>query len=558
MIWFRMLLYLLWPLLLKSRGLFNFQNTSVKGDLSVRNTLDPPLTFSFIHQFLSENSSNMFDNVEDKSRNLKSDAEFDNDKNENIKDGYGYLLKPVENGLNGRSNRVFWTDAELKAENIGHQLFSSNNVSNIDPQVVRDSRIELDTEKNNFRKFAEERQFIVSGGEFSVTDIQEVFKMSVETLPLLIDNAKEIIVEDIAKGNMLGYSVAASYFTGAALDTIATFLIDERFITDVFTNPELIFLLGWLWFYAAGFAGPWLFPSTFSGGDPYLECDSRDYFPVLQESGFDLNLDSINSKSYSEVLIMAERFKVNFNKKLSCITNKRSGFKEANIVNAMFSKILNLIYVQQSLVGAPITPDDGRSLDNELRNIWTSIPSMVEEVHREVTARRAKTAAIYFFVGLLNLLGAISGILLSLAPIDMSQLPAIADVPGVLVESIEELALDGRLGNDFFLGEVVASIGQGLGWGYGYYMTYFLFIEEADPGCGVIDMDDVYSRHQHLAAFEVLLSTQNNPIIIKYLVEEWKRDMDVSLHCLLSTEEGAMLADTLDMFVSLATARADI
>ena len=27
-----------------------------------------------------------------------------------------------------------------------------------------------------------------------------------------------------------------------------------------------------------------------------------------------------------------------------------------------------------------------------------------------------------------------------------------------------------------------------------YYMTYFLFLEEADPGCGLVDLDDVYSR----------------------------------------------------------------
>ena len=33
-----------------------------------------------------------------------------------------------------------------------------------------------------------------------------------------------------------------------------------------------------------------------------------------------------------------------------------------------------------------------------------------------------------------------------------------------------------------------------LSWGYGYWMTYFLFLESADPGCGPLDRDDVYSK----------------------------------------------------------------
>ena len=33
-----------------------------------------------------------------------------------------------------------------------------------------------------------------------------------------------------------------------------------------------------------------------------------------------------------------------------------------------------------------------------------------------------------------------------------------------------------------------------LSWGYGYWMTYFLFLETAEPGCGPMDRDDVYSK----------------------------------------------------------------
>ena len=29
---------------------------------------------------------------------------------------------------------------------------------------------------------------------------------------------------------------------------------------------------------------------------------------------------------------------------------------------------------------------------------------------------------------------------------------------------------------------------------YGYWMTYFLFLESAEPGCGPLDRDDIYTR----------------------------------------------------------------
>ena len=34
-----------------------------------------------------------------------------------------------------------------------------------------------------------------------------------------------------------------------------------------------------------------------------------------------------------------------------------------------------------------------------------------------------------------------------------------------------------------------------LAWGYGYSMTYFLFLEAADPGCGSLDREDVYNKY---------------------------------------------------------------
>ena len=68
-----------------------------------------------------------------------------------------------------------------------------------------------------------------------------------------------------------------------------------------------------------------------------------------------------------------------------------------------------------------------------------------------------------------------------------------------------------------------------------------------------------YLRYQRLRSLEVLLSTgQVKPAMVKYFVAEWRRELGVALHCLLNTEEGLRLGDTMDMFVNLANSRLDL
>ena len=45
---------------------------------------------------------------------------------------------------------------------------------------------------------------------------------------------------------------------------------------------------------------------------------------------------------------------------------------------------------------------------------------------------------------------------------------------------------------------------------------------------------------------------------VRYFVAEWRRELGVAVHCLLSTEEGAKLSDTMDMFVNLVNSRLDL
>ena len=88
----------------------------------------------------------------------------------------------------------------------------------------------------------------------------------------------------------------------------------------------------------------------------------------------------------------------------------------------------------------------------------------------------------------------ICGTLLQIVPIGLGGAPGpgVAAFPGAFVPSA-----NGQFSNDFFIGEGMFAVAQGFGWGYGYYAPYFLYMEEADPGCGVVELDNVYSRYQH-------------------------------------------------------------
>eukprot|EP00092_Neocalanus_flemingeri_P034438 GFUD01037447.1.p1 GENE.GFUD01037447.1~~GFUD01037447.1.p1 ORF type:complete len:328 (+),score=86.71 GFUD01037447.1:350-1333(+) len=317
-----------------------------------------------------------------------------------------------------------------------------------------------------------------------------------------------------------------------------------------------------------GFAGPYLtYPPTSStmSGDPYLGCSSMDYFSMLADSDLSLNIATITSRPVGEMSVLTARLRTDFNSKLGCIVHKKGKYKEATQVHAEFEKMLGLITFHH-LLSSPVPGQaDLLTLDQEMGSIWIQVPLLVEEAHAALTTRRANTAAIVFFVGLLNLLGAISGNLMIIFPLlKNGDIEAGLGPGGGIIEprSVDEPIGDvdenPRFPNYLKHGEASLIAGMN-GWGYGYYMTYFLFLEEADPGCGLVDLDDVYSRYQQLSSIEVLLSTGlRRSAVVRHLVREWRRELEVSLHCLLSVEEGNMLGDTLNMFVSLANTRLDI
>lgn len=120
------------------------------------------------------------------------------------------------------------------------------------------------------------------------------------------------------------------------------------------------------------------------------------------------------------------------------------------------------------------------------------------------------------------------------------------------------------------LGEVLFPLAP-FGWGYGCSMSYFLFLEPLDPGCGPQERKEIYEkylsieiqfltssklfRYIQLRSIGDLLSRGVSIHALRYFLEDWRNEMLSGLHCFLNTEEGAKLSDTIDMYYRLALTR---
>ena len=160
---------------------------------------------------------------------------------------------------------------------------------------------------------AQDRQLLMT---FNPVDINEVFVEAryqnlVQELPSLIDEAREVIIQDIVTKNMLGYTIAGSFIIGAFLDTVGLTLLEIdsfgqvilNLITDKFWPGVYIFF----WVYAFAYGGPWYFAAIFNGGDPNLKCSSADYFQLLNDHDLTLNIQSFTQLSPAESLILTEK-----------------------------------------------------------------------------------------------------------------------------------------------------------------------------------------------------------------------------------------------------------
>jgi len=413
-------------------------------------------------------------------------------------------------------------------------------------------------EKVNESVTSKDRLDTILFDDFSVNTIEEIFDGSILKLPSDIDRVRNIIVEDIATKNMLGYTKATAYILGAVVDTLAELLDREMLLTDLTSDPVLWFYLGWVWFYGWGFAGPWLFPRIYSGGDPNLSCSSVDFFLLMFNTKLSTSLKSITTTmSEGEMTIFIENIRLDYKSRLSCIIDEKRVYSEAEEIDGTLERLLDLISLHHHLAGPGQHVNDKDALDAELLIIWDNLPAQIEEVRLAVTARRAYNARVIFLMGVLNLSGAICGAFIEKLT-GYDNLPSGA---AFLRKSWRSTFMSSNstyistgLGSGFYI------LSELFGYGYAWSMPYFLFIKEADPGCGSkSEVDKIFKKYEELRNLQGILSVEEGiPDIIKYYVVELRRDLRVALHCLLTSKEGFRLRDTIDKFVNLAKYRLDL
>ena len=326
---------------------------------------------------------------------------------------------------------------------------------------------------------------------------------------------------------------------------------------DKYHSAQWVGRIGFYWFYAFGFGGPWYFPSTFSGGHAHLTCSSTDLLALLAEHGLTLNIASFTSRPPGPRSVLLARLRRDFTTRLECVVGKAGDYRGAAAVAAAWQQLLSLVELHEQLGPARSPgPADLAALDGELQQLWAGLPDAVAAVHGEVVASRARTAAVTVFVGLLNVLGLIFHVVLQIASVKGNEAEAVG--PGPVAEIPQQLGGGGEEEEDkhLKLGEAIL-IAAPFGWGYGYMMTYFLFLEPVNPGCGPLQLAAVQARYPGLGSVSELLAGGATGLEVRYLVDSRRRELDLALHCLLTTKEGAKLANMLDMFDSLAHTRID-
>ena len=238
---------------------------------------------------------------------------------------------------------------------------------------------------------ARDRQLLVPFNPVDTAFVEAKYQDLIQTIPRLIDEARDVIIQDIATQNMMGYTIAGSFFLGAFLDTVGLTLLELKsfgelilkLISDKFWPGLYMFF----WWYSFGYAGPWLFPTIFSGGDPNLRCSSADFFQLLNDHDLTLNVQSFSELSTGASVILVQKVTRDFNSKLSCILTKRGDYKEAALVAQAFESMIFLSSLHSTLSNIPppvstATARDIALLDSELLNLWAEIILITDQVNR--------------------------------------------------------------------------------------------------------------------------------------------------------------------------------
>jgi len=443
-----------------------------------------------------------------------------------------------------RGNKIYWTDQELEEDPelpFGSSSFlreswrksgkgGGRKVKKVTSMTVdnRDRGVGL---LHFARGQGEEvdRQLQVFSPDSGL--IEDRFQRIVTRLPNVIDNAKNEIVKDIAQRNMLGYTIVLGYFSGAFLDTIADLMIEERFWWAAPYEPTFLAFVFWVWGYAGGFSTPFIFPDVWAssdwGGDPGLACSSQDFFRVIMTRRLHLNIRSLTDRSRGEMLVLTENLRRDFSQSLSCILAEEN-FRGAKEVEDGLTEMLDLIVLHHELTGDSDRRDDQHAdlavIDRELAVLLEQLPQLVLEAGEAVYSWQSYRNLVYLVGGFSSFLGWIGSVEFLILPKWSLGLPSLLDFMHSVKNTILSLLALGQFQNDLGIGNALFSIAQS-GWGYGYCGIYFFFFQDTDPGCGLVDFQEVLGRFQELHSIDKLLSGGNSQkLLANNLVTSWQRE----------------------------------
>ena len=336
---------------------------------------------------------------------------------------------------------------------------------------------------------AQDRQLIVlERDEFDLNFVEAKYSQLMESMPSLIDEAGAVVSKAVATSNMLGFTLVGGFITGAVLDSLALLMLNpnslSHAVTLIVTDKYYQGVLHWLWWYAFGFSGPFLFPGTFVAGSPSLGVSSSDYFSLVSAHNLTLGIQTFTQLSPAKAKLRIEKIRRDFSVTFRPITSRRK-YVETELLTETFNQMLSLVSFHSQLSPGPPARGEGDEflLDAELSRLWSELAVLEEEARTEIRARRAETATIKIFIALLNLGGMIGGIVLSsglakerLGEEELSE--NLSDIPAWLLQSDPP-----RTSKHVRSLGAAALVMAPICWGYSYIFPYLLFLQSVEPSC---------------------------------------------------------------------------
>jgi len=388
--------------------------------------------------------------------------------------------------------------------------------------------------------------------------IEEEDKLAFERLllelPLAVEKAREEIIEDIARRNHLGYTIAVGFFCSAILESIALMFIEDTSSAEPASAETLFWTLVTIWSYNAGFAWSYLFPDVFGAGSTNLSCSGQDAARVLRR-GTEARL-----RSQGEVAVVVEQLRRELQLALDCVLAKQGKFELAARTGSLLDELIELyphVYQVPASKGLPDPTMSTTALDGALHTIWNQFPLLVEQTVSAAEAMRAYRNTLYSLGALFTILGQLGGTLWILSSMNIEEFSTFKFGGfDTTMLKIQEFLSSGNVATDLKLGEIFGLLGVTAS-GYSYNMQYLVLVEEVELTCGLEQLEIVGAVFPNLAWPAQLIHAAGSELKGRRMVAAWRREMRNSLHCLVTTEEGTLLADTIEMYAVLVNRRLD-